>query len=63
MTALDIELAEFRKANKLRCINNAIWYWTKKSEGFQFWWDKSPEPTREWCIEQIEYFTKMLDYE
>ena len=42
-------------------IENAIWYWTEKLNGRVFWWDKSPEPTEDWCKEQIAYFNKMLN--
>lgn len=43
-----------------RTIEAAVWYWTEKLNGRVFWWDKSPEPTKEWCTKQIEYFSKML---
>lgn len=48
-------------SNKKQTIKSAIWYWTEKLNGRVFWWDKSPEPTKEWCKEQIEYFTNMLN--
>jgi len=61
MTELDKELSEFREKERLRNIKHAIWYWNKKLEGFQFWWDRSPDTTKEWCKEQIDFFTKMLN--
>jgi len=50
---------ENNKKERIRVINSAINYWTEKSQGKSYWWDKTNH-TKEYCIEQIKYFKNML---
>lgn len=49
-----------QKENKLRAINNAIWFWQMLLQGHKFWYDKKTY-TKEWCAEQIQYFEGMKE--
>jgi len=46
------------KENRLRYIDNAIWYLEQKLKGTIFWWDKK-EYSNEWILSQITFFKEM----
>jgi hypothetical protein len=46
------------KENRLRYIDNAIWYWEQKLKGTIFWWDKNIY-SNEWILSQIIFFKEM----
>jgi len=47
------------KNNKIRYINNAIWYWEEKLKGTIFWWEEK-QYSEKFIKEQIIFFKQKL---